>query len=147
MPFARSSPICRSSRSILLLILFCQYSGIFSNRPSLSFPCQKSPSTKTANFFPGKNTSGVPGMPLRCFLYRKFGQKRFTSEKSSFSGFVFFDLIRRMTSDLFSGVNMSVMGFSKRKPFRFMKGLLTTHGAPGRNRTYILAFGGPYSIR
>ena len=109
IPFASNSQNCRSSRAILVRILFCQYSGNFSSRPSFSFPCQKSPSTKTAIFCRGKNTSGVPGTPLRCFLYRNSGQKRFMSEKSCFSGPVFFDLIRRMTSDRFSGVNMSVM--------------------------------------
>lgn len=104
-----SSPNCRSSRAIFVRILFCQYSGSFSSRHSFNFPCQKSPSTKTAIFCLGKNTSGVPGTPLRCFLYRNSGQKRFMSEKSCFSGPVFLDLIRRMTSDRFSGVNMSAM--------------------------------------
>ncbi len=151
MPFARSSPNCRSSRAMFVRILFCQYSGSFSSRPSFSFPCQKSPSTKTAIFCRGKNTSGVPGTPLRCFLYRNSGQKRFMSEKSCFSGHVFLDLIRRMTSDRFSGVKMSAMSaclrFKTKAPSRERRGPKVSDGAPGRNRTYILAFGGPYSIR
>lgn len=109
MPFASNSANCRSSRAIFVRILFCQYSGSFSKRHSLSFPCQKSPSTNTAIFCRGKNTSGVPGTPFRCFLYRNSGQKRFMSEKSCFSGPVFLDLIRRMTSDRFSGVKMSTI--------------------------------------
>lgn len=151
MPFASNSQNCRSSRAMFVRILFFQYSGSFSSRPSFNFPCQKSPSTNTAIFCRGKNTSGVPGTPLRCFLYRNSGQKRFMSEKSCFSGPVFLDLIRRMTSDRFSGVNMSVtcrrVRFQNESPVIRRRGLIVRHGAPGRNRTYILAFGGPYSIR
>lgn len=128
IPFASNSQNCLSSRAMFAVILFLQYSGSFSSRHSLSFPCQKSPSTNTAIFCRGKNTSGVPGTPLRCFLYRNSGQKRFMSEKSCFSGPVFFDLIRRITSERFSGVNMSAMFVFKIK-------------APSRKRR------GPWGIR
>ncbi len=56
-------------------------------------------------------------MPFRCFRYRKAGQKRFMSRKNRFSGSVFLDFIRRMTSDRFSGEKMSGMVFLRTKPF------------------------------
>lgn len=147
MPFATSSENWRSSRATFERILFRQYSGSLSRRPSGNRPCQKSPSTKTASFFEGKYASGVQGIPFRCFRYRKAGQNRFMSRKNRFSGSVFFDLIRRITSERFSGEKMSAISVIFIRPVREEGPLGVSTGAPGRNRTYILAFGGPYSIR
>lgn len=89
-PSARSSCRTRLSRTTFVLIFRIQYSLLwplasFLIRLERFLPCQKSPSTKTANLARSKTRSGHPGS-AETFLRRS--RSSFRTERQSFSSHV-----------------------------------------------------------
>lgn len=78
------------------------------------FPCQKSPSTKTATFREGNAKSGVPGKLLACLRYLKVFHSGRANANKVFSGPVFLDRMEAMMRLRWAGEKMSTGGVTAR---------------------------------